>query len=354
LRRRTGAPHALAVSSGSAALNCAIAALDLKPGDEIILPAFSWYSCYNAILHFGLTPVFAEIDATLNLDPADLARRITPRTKAVIVVHYQGGPARIAELLRVTRKHGLRMIEDCAQALGTTFDGRPVGTMGDIGIYSFQANKIISSGEGGALLCPDQVHFERAVRYHDLGIIRPVFQKQTRGATLTAPFPGNQYRMSEITSTVALVQLSRLPWMLRRCRQHTQRLRAALVRECEKLSFRPTGDATGDAQITLFLDWQEPARAEAAATMLMADGIQVGPSSGMTNLLEADYVQSRSSIHGLRTPAWPPTPPAPADFPQTDLWLKRYTPLAMGPRFLESDVDRIAAGVIRTYRSLSW
>ncbi|MBX3749040.1 MAG: aminotransferase class V-fold PLP-dependent enzyme [Opitutaceae bacterium] len=354
LRRRSGAPFAVAVSSGSAALNCAIAALGAQPGDEVIVPAFSWFSCYNAILHFGLTPVFAEIDATLNLDPADFARRITPRTKAVIVVHYQGGPARLGDILRTARRHGLRVIEDCAQALGSRYEGQPLGTLGDIGILSFQANKIISSGEGGALLCQDQVLFERAVRYHDLGIIRPVFLKQTQGTALTAPFPGNQYRMSEITATVALVQLTRLPWLIRRCRRHTQRLRALLGRACPRLGFRPTGDAAGDSQITLFIDWGERARAAAATAMLLADGIQVGPSSGMTNLLEADYVRSRSCIHGVKTPDWPPAPPAPADFPATQEWLQRYTPLAMGPRFIDTDVDRIGASVIQAYRKVSW
>lgn len=354
LRRRTGAPFAVAVSSGSAALNCAIAALGAQPGDEVILPAFSWFSCYNAILHFGLAPVFAEIDATLNLDPADFARRITPRTKAVIVVHYQGGPARLGEILRIARRHGIRVIEDCAQALGSHYEGQTLGTQGDIGILSFQANKIISSGEGGALLCQDQVLFERAVRYHDLGIIRPVFLKQTHGAALTAPFPGNQYRMSEITATVALVQLNRLNWLIRRCRRHTQRLRTLLDRTCPRLRFRPTGDDAGDSQITLFIDWGTPDRAGAAAAMILADGIQVGPSSGMTNLLDAAYVRSRSCLHGVKTPDWPPAPPAPADFPATQEWLHRYTPLAMGPRFTDADVDRIGASVIQAYRRISW
>jgi dTDP-4-amino-4,6-dideoxygalactose transaminase len=354
LRRRTGAPFAVAVSSGSAALNCAIAALGAQPGDEVILPAFSWFSCYNAILHFGLTPVFAEIDATLNLDPADFARRITPRTKAVMIVHYQGGPARLGEILRTARRHGIRVIEDCAQALGSRYEGQPLGTLGDISILSFQANKIISSGEGGALLCQDQVIFERAVRYHDLGIIRPVFLKQTHGSALTAPFPGNQYRMSEITATVALVQLTRLPWLIRRCRHHTRRLRALLSHACPRLGFRPTGDAAGDSQITLFIDWGDPGRAAAAAAMILADGIQVGPSSGMTNLLDADYIRSRSCVHGVKTPDWPPAPPAPADFPATQQWLHRYTPLAMAPRFIDADVDRIGASVIQAYRKVSW
>lgn len=352
IRRKTASPYALVVSSGSAALNCAFAALDLKSGDEVILPAFSWFSCYNAILNFGLSPVFAEIDASLNLDPVDFERCITPQTKAVILVHYQGGPANVGKILATAKSQGIRVIEDCAQALGSRYQDKALGTLGDIGIYSFQANKIISCGEGGALVCHEQRHFERAVRYHDLGILRPVFLKQTGKPPVTDPLPGNQYRMSEIAAAVAMVQLNRLPWIIRRCRRHSHRLRTLLTKSCPRLTFRPTGDAKGDSQITLFIDWQDATRTKAATRMLEADGITVGPSSGMTNLLNAEYVRTRSCVHGRQGPTWPPTPPESASFPQTELWLQRYTPLAMGPRYLDADIDRIAQSVIAAYNKL--
>lgn len=116
-----GVRYTLALSSGSAALSSAMAAIDIGYGDEVIIPAFGWYSDYNSIVAAGGLPVFASIDDTLNLDPADFERKITPRIKAVIMIHYQGGPARIAEIVDIARRHSLIVVEDCAQASGGSY-----------------------------------------------------------------------------------------------------------------------------------------------------------------------------------------------------------------------------------------
>ena len=133
--------YALAVTSGTAALQCAMAALEIGPGDEVILPAWTWYSCYNAIVLAGALPVFAEIDESFNIDPADIETKITSQTKAILVAHLQGNPCDMDRILPVAQKHNVRVIEDCAQSVGASYRGRPVGSIGDINTHSLQINK---------------------------------------------------------------------------------------------------------------------------------------------------------------------------------------------------------------------
>src|SRR6266568_4923567 len=130
--------YALAVTSGTAALQCAMAALEIGPGDEVILPAWTWHSCYNSIVLAGALPVFAEIDESFNLDPSDIEGRITPHTKAILAAHLQGNPCDMDRILAIAQKAKVRVIEDCAQSAGASFKGRTVGSMGDINMHSLQ------------------------------------------------------------------------------------------------------------------------------------------------------------------------------------------------------------------------
>jgi 8-amino-3,8-dideoxy-alpha-D-manno-octulosonate transaminase len=139
--QRMQTQYALAVTSGTAALHCAVNALQIGPGDEVILPAWTWHSCYAAIVLAGALPVFAEIDNSFNIDPGGIEDKITPNTKALMAVHLQGNPCDMDRILLIARKHKIRIIEDCAQSVGASYKGRPVGSMGDIGIYSLQLNK---------------------------------------------------------------------------------------------------------------------------------------------------------------------------------------------------------------------
>src|SRR5437667_1605364 len=138
---RMGTRNALAVTSGTAALQCAMAALQIGPGDEVILPAWTWHSCYNAIVLAGALPVFAEIDESFNIAPSDIQNRITPQTRAILAVHLLGSPSDMDHILAIARKAKVRVIEDCAQSIGASYKGRPVGSMGDINIHSLQINK---------------------------------------------------------------------------------------------------------------------------------------------------------------------------------------------------------------------
>src|SRR5689334_1362257 len=164
--------YALAVTSGTAALHTALAALEVGPGDEVILPAWTWYSCYNAVVQLGALPVFAEIDESFNIDPEDIEHRITPQTKVIMAVHLQGNPADMDRILPIARKHRIKVLEDGSQSVGASYKGKPLGSMGDIGIFSLQQSKTITAGEGGAVVTSDELLFERACRFHDVGGVR--------------------------------------------------------------------------------------------------------------------------------------------------------------------------------------
>ena len=200
-------PYALAVSSGTAALRVALAALGVGCGDEVITQSFTFVATAEAIIEAQATPVCADIDTTLNLDPVDLERRITPRTKAVIVVHMLGTPARLPEILAICRKHNLYLIEDTAWGCGGSLNGQPLGTWGDMGTFSFDFAKTMTTGEGGMVVCKNEAIYQRAAAWHDHGHENnpevPRWE-DTRSSS------GFNYRMMELQGAVGLAQLSKL------------------------------------------------------------------------------------------------------------------------------------------------
>ncbi|MCC5833142.1 MAG: DegT/DnrJ/EryC1/StrS family aminotransferase [Opitutales bacterium] len=361
LRDYFGIPLALGVSSCSGALQCAVNALGIGPGDEVILPAFAWLSCYNAIVLAGALPVFADIDRSLNLDPADLERKITPATKAVLVVHYQGGAARMDSILEIAERAGIGVIEDVAQAMGGRYKGKLLGTLGDVSAFSMQANKILCTGEGGFLLTRRPELFERAVRYHDLGKTRPTFRKQM-GVQLFARdeadgFPGMQFRMSEVVAALGLAQFDRLDGMIADCRRKNHRLQERLRDALPEIRFRDSPDPEGDLGITLFLDLGNPERGQLFSKAYKAEGFRVGPSSGMVNLLHLDYVRNRSLSHPALAPFGPGHSGASGwyslgDAPRTDKILDSMVGIAVGPLYSDEDMEDIARGIIKVYKGL--
>ena len=151
-----GVPHGIAVSSGTAGLHLCLCALGIDKGDEVILPSFTFIAAGNAVLYQRATPVFVDIDpTTLNLDPGRLEKVITPRTRAILVVHTFGHPADLDPILDVARKHGVAVIEDACEAIGAKYRGRGVGGIGDLGVFGFYPNKPITTGEGGMVVTGD-------------------------------------------------------------------------------------------------------------------------------------------------------------------------------------------------------
>ncbi len=265
----TGARHALAVSSGTAALICGLAALGIGPGDEVIVPAYTWVSSPEAVLAVGGIPVIVEVDASLTLDPQDVERAITPYTRAIMPVHMRGVPCRMQELLDIARRHGLAVIEDVAQANGATYRGRRLGTLGDIGCFSLQFQKIITSGEGGMVVTDREELWQRAVMYHD-----PVGGRRYRFPSERVLW-GTNCRLAELLAAVALVQLGRLEGLLAAMRERKKVLKSGLQEVVQRkgLQFREVPDPEGDAGVALILYAASPDVAARVTGALNAENI---------------------------------------------------------------------------------
>ena len=221
-----GVPHALAVTSGTAALRVALAALDLQPGDEVITQAFTFVATAEAIIESRLVPVCCEVDDTLNMDPADLERRITSRTRAVIAVHMLGTPARLREIKAICERHRLVLIEDAAWGCGGSLDNIRLGTWGQMGTFSFDFAKTMTTGEGGMVVFHERADYERAAAWHDHGHENnptvPRWEDTRSGS-------GFNYRMTELQGAVGLAQLRKLDDVVRRQRTNRDAIWRAIA-----------------------------------------------------------------------------------------------------------------------------
>jgi len=205
----TGEPYALAHNNGTAALTAAFFALDLQPGDQIIVPSATFWASVLPMLWFGLVPVFCESEPDrLGLDPEDIERRITERTRAIVVVHLWGLPSKMTEIRAIARKHDLRIIEDASHAHGATWRGEPCGALGDIGVFSLQGDKLAPAGEGGIFLCHDYKYYERAVL---LGDVTRILTLDTPARRFAATSFGVKTRIAPVSAAIARNQLKRLP-----------------------------------------------------------------------------------------------------------------------------------------------
>ena len=205
-----GVHHAVALNSGTTALLVALSGLGVGPGDEVIVPGYTFIASISSIVYARAIPILAEVDRTLNLDPEDVRRKITPRTKAIMPVHMLGNPARLDELQAIANEHNLLLIEDCAQAFGATYKGRRVGSIGHAGTYSFNIFKTITAGDGGMVVTDDEAAYKRFFAFHDQG-----HSPMRTGIEIgKRPFIGLDFRMTEIAAAVLLAQVAKADDML--------------------------------------------------------------------------------------------------------------------------------------------
>ena len=209
-----GVRHALAVANGTAALQLALLAVGCGPGDEVVVPSLNFVAAANTIVHTGATPVFCDINGPLdlNLDPADLEAAITPRTKAVVVLHYGGFPCDMDAVLEIADRTGVTVVEDAAHAPGATWNGKPCGSFGRVGCFSFFSNKNLPVGEGGMIVTDDHdvAAQLRLLRSHGMTTLT-WDRHRGHASTYDVVTEGFNVRMDELRAAIALVQLRRLP-----------------------------------------------------------------------------------------------------------------------------------------------
>lgn len=265
----TQVEHVLAVNSGTSALICAMIGLGLSSGDEVIVPGHTYIATAAAALAVRAIPVIAEVDATLTLDPEDVERKITPRTKAIVPVHMRGMPCAMDKLMAIAKEHDLKVLEDCAQANGGSFQGKPLGSFGDAAAFSLQQFKIITAGEGGAFVTNDRTVYERGACYHDSAY---TFWMEKQQAISIPPFLGENYRLSELHGAVALAQLQKRDRILARTRAIKRKL-IDTAKNLPGVEVQQVNDAEGDCGITLVMYADEPDKAKWFAAALKAEGM---------------------------------------------------------------------------------
>ena len=263
---KIGVKHALCLSGGgTAALICGLAALGIGPGDEVIVPAYTFMSSASAVLAVGAIPVIAEVDESCLLDPEDFERKIGPNVKAGMPVHMVGMPCDMDRILAVARKHKIKVLEDSCQCDGGSYKGRRTGSLGEMGAFSFNDWKIMTCGEGGALVTNDLTLYERALVYSDSGASFRPYAKELS----ISPFLGYQFRPSEIQAAILRMQLQRLEGMLADLRRIKARIMAELKGK-HGIRFIPSHDLQGDCGVVVGFQFDSNARAVAFA---QAEGV---------------------------------------------------------------------------------
>ena len=260
--------YAQLTSSGTTALSTAMAVMGVGHGDEVIMPTFTFVASFEAIIAAGAIPVLVDIDDTLCLDPKAVEAAITPRTKMVMPVHMCGSMAQMDELQAICKKHNLLLLEDACQAIGGSFNGKSLGTIGDGGTFSFDFVKTITCGEGGVFMTNNEEYFVNADHYTDHGHDHI---GSDRGAE-THPFLGYNYRISELHAAVGLGQIRKLDKILATQKKHNAIIKSALEK-IDGISFRRIPDPKGDnaSFLSFFLPTEDLTRA--AHKALLASGL---------------------------------------------------------------------------------
>ncbi|HET7767718.1 MAG TPA: DegT/DnrJ/EryC1/StrS family aminotransferase [Chloroflexota bacterium] len=365
LCERTASRYALAVTSGTAALEVALAGLGIGPGDEVILPALNFISSPEAVLRLGAIPVFAEVDAGYGLDPDEIARLVTPRTRAVMPLHVHGAACRIDAVVSEARRHGLLVLENGAWSCGASFRGQAVCTFGDAGIHSLQSVKVITAGEGGVVLTGDPLVYERAFRYHDHGNLRlaaiPHSLADPDGPSSEPqlePFVGAAFRMNELTGAVALAQLRKLDSLLDLTRRAHRAILAALrdLLPGAPFSLRDVPDPDGDCGIAVGLTFRNLDTAQRFQAALRAEGVP------LSSLYGARPVYALPQLRSLR-PAWTSGAPLLRDHPTIDTrdglcprtadLMARTLLLSVTPAYTDQDAADASAAFAKVTSHLS-
>jgi dTDP-4-amino-4,6-dideoxygalactose transaminase len=271
VRKRIQAPYFHALNSCATALYAAMVGLEIGPGDEVLVSGAGWFSIANAVIAVGAAPVPVNFDESLTIDVDDLEARITKRTKAVIVVHWRGLPARMDRVVEIAKKHNIRVIEDCAQSFGGTYKGKALGTWGDVGCYSFNMHKMITSGEGGGIVTREASVFKRVV---SLSGMYNFWNHQLREPNVRSmpDVAMLNFRLPELCGAMAYAQMGKLDTVLGNMRARNRELVAGL-RTIEGITLGTRHDPEGDLGYTVPVLFPNSEKAERFAAAMKAEGV---------------------------------------------------------------------------------
>jgi len=300
------------------------------------------------VIQLGALPVFAEIDESFNMDPTDIEHRITPQTKVIMAVHLQGNPADLDPILAIARRHRIKVLEDGSQSVGASYKGKPLGSMGDIGIFSLQQSKTITAGEGGAVVTSDPIFYERAARFHDVGGAR---MKDAKLRFL----PGLNYRMNEFTGGVLLAQIRKLDTIIGDVRRNARRVYAG-VKDMPGVKLRHLPDPAGELGTGIFLEFPSKELRDRYSAAMRAEGVPVAAPAGSVILPVVPEIEQKVTV----TPRWPSFASERGQSirygkgccPRTIDILSRFAGVMMSPKYTERDMEDAVTAIRKVYPSV--
>lgn len=298
-----GIRHALGVCNGTVAVHLALLALGIGPGDEVIVPTFTYIASVNPIKMVGATPVFADSRRnTWQVDAESVRSKITPRTKAIVVVHLYGLPAEMDAIMSLAREHGLKVVEDCAEAIGSRIAGRHVGTFGDIATFSFFGNKTITTGEGGMVVTQDPALADLVDRYKGQGL--------ARNRVYWHDLVGYNYRMTNLCAAIGCAQMERIQLLIQRKKDLAHRYDTLLADGDLELHRAPSSEY--EHTYWMYSVLVPDGRRDHVIRQLAEDGIETRPlfypvHSMPIYLQEGEHypVAEEISRRGINLPSWP-------------------------------------------------
>ncbi len=334
-RQLTGAKRAIALSSATAGLHLALLAAEIGPGDEVITTPLTFAATANVILHTGATPVLADVSSDdYNIDPAEVARRVTPRTRALMPVHYGGQPCRMEELLEISSRHGLRVIEDAAHALTATYRGRSVGAMGDAAVFSFYPTKNITTGQGGMLTTDDEALADQVELLRLHGLSKTAYDRYSEKGSWAYQVlaPGFNYVLTDLAAAIGVQQLARLETFQRRRRE----IAAAYDRAFSDLPelVRPTVREEVETSWHLYAVRLELERLRISREQFIEELRERGVGTSVHYIPLHLHPYYRETL-GVRE----------RDYPVAEQVFAGLVSLPLFPRMSDADVERVAAAV---------
>ena len=357
-----GVKHAVATNSGTGSLMCCLAALGIGAGDEVIVPGYTFIASISSIVLSNAIPVLAEIDESLTLDPVDVEKRITPRTRAILPVHMLGNPCDLDPIMAIARKHKLAVIEDCCQSFGASYKGRRAGTYGDMAAFSLNVFKTITSGDGGVVATNDYDLYERAFGFHDQGHKPSRMGVEVGNRSII----GMNMRINEVTGAIALAQLRKLDPILDTLRGKKARLKKLLAGG-PGYGFRRINDSAGECAtlLTVLFD-----TAELAGRFCDRFGVSTISASGWHVYNNMEQILGKTTGRTFNCPYDCPVYQGDAEYykhmlPHTDDILSRAVNISVGVvdkglgagaginiNSTDAEIDAFAARFLETVKSL--
>ncbi|QHE53031.1 DegT/DnrJ/EryC1/StrS aminotransferase family protein [Pontibacillus sp. HMF3514] len=351
-------PYVLGVSSCTAAIVIALKALGVGYGDKVIVPSVTFIATAGAVISANAVPVFVDVDASLNLDPNDLERVMDDEVKAIIAVPLSGNPNDMDSIMAFAKKHNIYVIEDVAQSCGIKYKGRHQGTIGDIGVFSFQMNKILTAGEGGAIATKDKNLFERIVRYHDQGSFRAGIKNKfdIESSDIQSSFAGQNYRMSEITGAILVEQWKKLDRIINATKKSRKYIMDAVAEKLPNIKFQKCIDDEGHVGIAFGIQFEKPNDAKLFHDALNSENV------GCRFIYRRKPVYRFDQIFHQRTtekdnfpfnyPFKKPVLYTENMCPNAEYYLQRTIQVPISPMFTDQDVHDVITGIVKVYDTL--